>query len=188
MDEVAPVAALVLGVRHQELIAARQHLAGFGYAEGGFSRGGVRDAIQRDDAARGGIALRNQRGPLHHLLDVLQRDDLGPGLAGPADHDPGKGADFRAARLAAQGLAVVRAVRGCMQQAHQLALGHSQRVHLADVGAVVLGLRVVDFMHADGVGIVVDGGIDRAADGLLDACRCATAAGEKVDHQLGREG
>jgi len=34
-------------------------------------------------------------------------------------------------------------------------------------------------VHADGVGIVVDGGIDRAADGLLDASRCATAAGEK---------
>ncbi len=44
-----------------------------------------------------------------------------------------------------------------MQQADQLAAGAFERAHLADVGEVVPGLGVVDLMHADRIGIVVDG-------------------------------
>lgn len=188
LDEVAPVAALVLGVGHQKLIAAFHHLAGVRNAELGFSRGGVRDAIQRDDAARGGIALRNQRGPLHHLLDVLQRDDVGLGLAGPADDDPRERPDFPVAGLAAKDLAVMRAVGRRVEEAHHLAACHGQGIHFADVGTVVPGLRVVDLVHADGIGVVVDGDIDGPADRLLNAGRCAAATGKQVDHQLGSEG
>ena len=47
------------------------------------------------------------------------------------------------------------------------------------------GLRVVDLVHADGVGIVVDRHIDVPANGLLDASAGAAATGKEVDHQLG---
>jgi hypothetical protein len=39
-------------------------------------------------------------------------------------------------------------------------------------------------MHSDGHFVVVDGEVHRAAEGLLDAYRCATAAGEVIYHLL----
>ena len=75
-----------------------------------------------------------------------------------------------------------------MSQAHQLAARDRERVNAPDVLAVVPGLRVVDLVHAYGVGVVVDRHIDMAADGLLDAGGGAAAAGKQVDDQLGGQG
>ena len=184
--EVVPVVALARGVGHQELIAPGHHLTRVGHAVGGLAVG-AHHLVQRDDAAGGRIALCHQLGPLQHLLHVLQRDDIVPGLACPAVHHPGQRADLLAARLAAQRLAVVGAVWGCMQQTHGLAARDGQRIYPANVFPVVPGLRVVDLVHADGVGVMVDGDVHMPADGLLDACTGTAATGKEVDHQLCRD-
>ena len=68
------------------------------------------------------------------------------------------------------------AVGRCPEQANGLAVGDKQRVHLKHIGHVVPGLRVVGFVQAHGLGVVVDGDVHVPADGLLDAGgRTATA-------------
>ncbi|MGY8832831.1 MAG: hypothetical protein ACKVIS_25525 [Pseudomonadales bacterium] len=57
-----------------------------------------------------------------------------------------------------------------------------EKVYLPHRFAVVLGVRVVDFVHSDGFGVMVDGDINRAAQGHFDAGGRATAAGEVIDH------
>ena len=49
-------------------------------------------------------------------------------------------------------------------------------------------LRVVDCVQADRLRVVVDGDINRAANGLLDAGASATAAGEQIHGQLAVDG
>ena len=68
-----------------------------------------------------------------------------------------------------------------------LAARDGQRIYPANVFPVVPGLRVVDLVHADGVGVMVDGDVHMPADGLLDACTGTTATGKEVDHQLCRD-
>ena len=74
-----------------------------------------------------------------------------------------------------------------MQQAHGLAAGGLAWANLPNIGAIVTRLRVVGLMHADGIGVMVDCNVNMAANGLLDACTGATAAGKQVKYQLGRE-
>lgn len=54
-------------------------------------------------------------------------------------------------------------------------------VYLPHVLAVVLCIRVVCFMHGDGIGIVVYGDIHAAADGYFYTCGRSAAAGEVID-------
>ncbi len=49
------------------------------------------------------------------------------------------------------------------------------------------GVRVVDGVHGQGLGIVVDRDVHGAAEGFFKACACAATAGEVVDDQFTRE-
>lgn len=55
------------------------------------------------------------------------------------------------------------------------------RIDLENVGAVVLGLRMVRHVHADGVHVVVDGDVDVPAEGLFDCGGHAAATSKQVD-------
>ena len=65
-----------------------------------------------------------------------------------------------------------------------MAVSHCQRVHLKHITAKVARLRMVGRMQADRFAVVVDGNVNVAANGQLDASGCATATGEQVNHQL----
>ncbi len=182
--ELAPSASTVPLVRHQLLVLDRHALAAR-----------CNGAVHLDDAAGVLAALRNQRAPGQDLPDVLHGDDAWRGvgavqaisaqqLANPLQHHPRQGAGLPAARLAALGLAEVRAVRRGMEPADGAAGHVHARVGVPDILAVVLGQRVVGGVHADDQLIVVvgQGGID--AQGLLEALAGAAAAGEQVHNDL----
>src|SRR5690606_27200316 len=101
----APGLAGALRVRHEELLVERRPLAGRSHS-----------VVEPDHAARRGIALGDQRAPLQDLLDVLERDDARAHLTGPTNANPRQRADNAVARLAALGLAVVRAVGRHVEQ------------------------------------------------------------------------
>ena len=97
-------------------------------------------------------------------------------------------ANLLADRLAALGLAEVLAIRACPEQAHRLSVRDCQRIHLKHIAAEVARWRMVGSVQADGFGVVVDGDIDMAADGLLDTGGGSTATGKQIHDQLGVDG
>ncbi|MDT4866663.1 hypothetical protein FQZ97_1015300 [compost metagenome] len=119
-----PGIALALWVGHEELILARDALAGFSNSIDHLAGGRVFHHVEGDHPAGDLAALGDQRAPLTYLLHVLQADKPGspftlPQRARPLDHYPGEVADFLLARLPAGCLAVMRAVRGGVQPAHR---------------------------------------------------------------------
>jgi hypothetical protein len=145
--------------------------------------------IERLAFARGaGISFRCERSPILKLLDILQADDARPHRARPADDHPRQPADMLQARLAALGLAVVRAVGREPGQGDPPAGADLYGIHGEDVFAVMAGQRVVGRLHSQGLGIVVDGNVDRAAERHFYAGRCTAAPGEVVDDQVIVEG
>ena len=67
-----------------------------------------------------------------------------------------------------------------VQVGNWAAASRHTRAHVVDIGDVVLGAWVVALVHADGVGVVVDGDIDWHAGAHLLTHGCATTAGEEV--------
>lgn len=124
-----------------------------------------------------------QRAPGDELLDVLEHDHPRAHGGGVADGDPGQAANLLFHWLAALGLGEVLAVRAKPAEVDRAASGDGARVYLPHALAVVFGVRVVDLVHGDGFGVVVDGDINRPAEGQLDASGGAATAGEVVDHQ-----
>jgi len=51
----------------------------------------------------------------------------------------------------------------------------------------MLSVRVVDLVHGDRTGIVIDGDVNRPANSRLDAGGSAAAAGKVVDNDLAAE-
>lgn len=74
-----------------------------------------------------------------------------------------------------------------MQVRNWAAASCHTRAHVVDISDVVLSARVVALVHADGVGVVVDGYVDWYAGAHLLAHGRATAAGEEVDTDLASE-
>ena len=62
--------------------------------------------------------------------------------------------------------------------------GYLVRLYLVYVAREVLGVRVVEPVHADGVVAVVDGDVDRFAGGHFCAGAGSTAACEQIDAQV----
>ena len=190
-DELTPGAAGAALVRHQMLTLQRHALAKFGDAVRGLSGGWVGDRVQRDDATCGLVALGHQRTPLQDLAHVLQADDarrqpMPRQRAGDLDDHPAERARGAAARLAALGLAEMRAIGRGMEPAHAPAGDLAQDVDLPHVGVHVPGERVVGCVHADRVCVVVHGHVGVAAQRLAQRLTGAAASGKEVDHDLAR--
>ncbi|MCY1302349.1 hypothetical protein D9M70_519990 [compost metagenome] len=124
---------------------------------------GVDEAVEGPALVlRAGAAI-GKRTPSDELLDVLQHDHARLHGGGVADRHPGKPPDLLLDRLATLGLAEVFAVGAEPGQLDGLAAGDGARVDLPHRFAIVLGVGMVDLVHGDGFGVVVDGDIHRAA-------------------------
>ena len=76
------------------------------------------------------------------------------------------------------------AIRAGPEQAHWLASGYCHGVNLKHIADKVASLWVVSLVQRHGFGVVVDGNVHSAADGLLNASAGTAAAGKEVYHQL----
>src|SRR3546814_16373675 len=90
-------------------------------------------------------------------------DDIGANLASPTDTHPCQCANLPITGLATFGLGMVRAVRRKVQPPHRPAPGGLFRAYLEHVSFVVLRLRMVDLMHANGIRVVVDRNVNMLA-------------------------
>ena len=129
-----------------------------------------------------------QGAPIAPFHDVLADDDPGPHCGCPAHYYPAEATQLLADGHTAARTAEMGAGGRCPQQAHRLATGRFHRIYLKNVGCMVDGLRVIGRMEADGLRVMVDGDVNRTADGLLNTSACASATGEEINHQLTMQG
>ncbi len=126
----------------------------------------------------------HERAPGRDFFDVLHGHDARAGALGPAEHDEDESADALVERLAALGLTEVLAVGREVREADRAAFGDGEGIDIENVLAVVHRLRVVDAVHAEGLGAVVDGVVHVTAEGEFDAGGSAAPAGEVVDDEF----
>src|SRR3546814_18172837 len=79
---------------------------------------------------------------------------------------------------------MVRAVRRKVQPPHRPAPGGLFRAYLEHVSFVVLRLRMVDLMHANGIRVVVDRNVNMLASCHFIGRRPTTATGTQVNDDL----
>ena len=163
-DETLPALSCPLCVGDKVLLTQRYH----------FTFGGD-GTVGLDDPSCRLIAFGDQRSPLGNLPHVFERNDARTYLPRPAQHYPGQGADFAVAWLSAGGLAVVSAIRRGMQQPHRTPLHDRARVEFKHVRLIMPCLRMVGFMHRDGIAVVIAGNV-RADAGCHVHCRGHAAA------------
>src|SRR3546814_475348 len=130
------------------------------------------------------IALGDQWAPAQNLLDVLQADDIGANLASPTDTHPCQCANLPITGLTTFGLGMVRAVRRKVQPPHRPATGGLFLSYLEHVSFVVLRLRMVDLMHANGIRVVVDRNVNMLASCHFIGRRPTAATGKQVNDDL----
>ncbi|MNN08914.1 hypothetical protein D3C81_1217820 [compost metagenome] len=149
-----------------------------------FRFGGGRNEVQSHHAAGCLASLGDQRPPLEDLFNVLQADDPGLLLASPLQSDPRQVPNLTLARLAASGLAVVRAVWRHVEPANGLAAAFGVRITIEHVSGVMHCARVIDGVHADRLRAVVLRDIHSTTQAHFQAGTGAATTAEEVDNDL----
>lgn len=104
--------------------------------------------------------------------------------AGPAEDYPAERPRSATARLAALGLAEMRAVWRGVQPTDGVARAFGAWICMPNVLAKMQSVGMVGGVHADCCGVVIDADIWLAPDGLAQRLACAATTSEQVDHDL----